>query len=503
MNSLSFTHVMVAFAVTYLLHSTVVFSVCWIVIRCLRVTSHHLLERVWKLAAVLGIVTAILQTGTGIAGLGTISAMVRFDPVATSSERALVGISETSPQEMHATITGSPSSVTGIEHFDQTQTEATTEAFVDTTERPVTNEPKHAVSSIDQAIELNSLADFAPVVRQSSRHWDVPYYIVHTVYAAVTISIVVGALLLALRTLTLRSTLAHADVLRDGPARQMLTGFLRSNQIRRRVRLLTSSRHAEPFACGLFGWTIVLPVGTDERLGPEELKALLAHEVAHLVRGDVCWLWFGQVLCACFAFQPLNFIARRRWQQAAECLCDDWAVRRGIRSLSLARCLTQIAEWRLGSQPFPIGLAAGGTRATLVQRVERLVEERQHTDGWASPLRHKLINIGTVLCIPFLVGLTPRIGLSLAAKCPDHLRGESHESAHIESAPDPLPTQAWEALQQELIQLESELNHANHLLNNLSSNPAIDELVDDIRQRTAQLRARREKISLSFGKGSE
>ncbi len=69
----------------------------------------------------------------------------------------------------------------------------------------------------------------------------------------------------------------------------------------------------EPFACGLLRWTIVLPAGIEQRLSGSEMKALLAHEVAHLVRRDPWWLWLGEVLCTCLAFQPLNFLARRRW----------------------------------------------------------------------------------------------------------------------------------------------------------------------------------------------
>src|SRR5688572_10347037 len=114
MNSLSFPHLLVSFAVTYLLHSTIVITVCWIFIRCLRMTSHYLLERVWKLAAVLGMVTAVLQTGAGIAGMNTVAAMIRFVPVATSSESALVGQSERSAQEMHGTIPRSPSSAVAV-----------------------------------------------------------------------------------------------------------------------------------------------------------------------------------------------------------------------------------------------------------------------------------------------------------------------------------------------------------------------------------------------------
>ncbi|MBP86430.1 MAG: hypothetical protein CMJ64_06910 [Planctomycetaceae bacterium] len=153
--------------------------------------------------------------------------------------------------------------------------------------------------------------------------------------------------------------------MKDGTARRTLDRFLKRHKIRRRIRLLTARNQSEPIAYGLFRWTIVLPEGAEDRLERNELKALLAHEVAHLVRGDVRWLWAGRVLCTCFAFQPLNFLARKRWQQVAEYLCDDWALERGVRSLSLARCLTQVAEWRFGADTPPSGWPLAARRQRL------------------------------------------------------------------------------------------------------------------------------------------
>ena len=107
----------------------------------------------------------------------------------------------------------------------------------------------------------------------------------------------------------------------------------------------------------------------------DELRGLLTHELAHLVRGDVIWMWIGRVVCTCLAFQPLNFIARRRWQNAAEYLCDDWAMAHGVHRVSMARCLTQIAEWQLDRRLGVDRLAVSGSPGTVSHRVTRLVND--------------------------------------------------------------------------------------------------------------------------------
>ncbi len=140
------------------------------------------------------------------------------------------------------------------------------------------------------------------------------------------------------------------------------------------MRLLVSPKCREPMAVGIVHWRIVLPAGIEGRLHGDELRALLAHELAHLVRGDTFWLLVGRLLCSCFAFQPLNFIARRRWRAAAELQCDLWAAELLADPFALARCLARVVEWQLQRSTLSAALAASGPRCSpLSERIERLL----------------------------------------------------------------------------------------------------------------------------------
>ena len=101
---------------------------------------------------------------------------------------------------------------------------------------------------------------------------------------------------------------------------------------------------------------------------------MLAHELGHLVRQDPLWLGVAVACESLFFFQPLNRLARRRIQEAAEYLCDDWAVRQTGGSLTLAKCLAEVATWMdAGARAVPVaGMAEN--RSQLVERVHRLVE---------------------------------------------------------------------------------------------------------------------------------
>lgn len=155
---------------------------------------------------------------------------------------------------------------------------------------------------------------------------------------------------------------------------QLLADLRRHAGVRRPVRLTQAAGLASPVA---LGWNeIVLPEAALTELDATQQKCLLAHELAHLVRRDPLWLALGCSIERLLFFQPLNRLARIRLQEAAEYLCDDWAVHRTGSGVSLATCLVKVAEWvTTPAQPVPLaGMAE--RRSQLVIRIHRLIEGR-------------------------------------------------------------------------------------------------------------------------------
>ena len=99
---------------------------------------------------------------------------------------------------------------------------------------------------------------------------------------------------------------------------------------------------------------------------------MLAHELAHLNRRDPHWLFaFGWL--ERFAFQPLNRIARKEFQRAAEQLCDGFALAQTQQPIALAQCLAEVAHWLRGEKdafPYP---AMAESASPLLKRVERVL----------------------------------------------------------------------------------------------------------------------------------
>ena len=178
--------------------------------------------------------------------------------------------------------------------------------------------------------------------------------------------------------------------------------YLRTeDNVRQDVRLTVSEGLASPVALG--ACEICLPARALSELDPIRMESILAHELAHLVRRDPMWLTIARVIEAVFFFQPLNVLARRRMQEAAEFACDAWASMRVARPLDLAHCLARVAEWTIAAPRLPVPAMAERRGAVLVRRVERLTTGRvvhERAPGRAARLGAVLALMGLTLVAP-------------------------------------------------------------------------------------------------------
>ena len=146
----------------------------------------------------------------------------------------------------------------------------------------------------------------------------------------------------------------------------------RANQ-HRSIHLTTHALCPVPLALG--GRHVVLPERFLQELDPEQQRAALAHEVAHVVRRDPEWRIAIEILERALFFQPLNRLARARLLDAAEFLCDEWAVRQTQSPLALARCLSIVASWWSPADTLPAGVSAmARSDSAMVRRVTRILD---------------------------------------------------------------------------------------------------------------------------------
>ncbi len=153
-----------------------------------------------------------------------------------------------------------------------------------------------------------------------------------------------------------------------------LDGLRSSASQSRSIRLTTSPICPVPLA--LAGRQIVVPERFLQELDPEQQRAALAHEMAHVARRDPEWRIAVEVLERALFFQPLNRLARARLCDSAEFLCDEWAVQHTQSPLALARCLSVVASWWSPADELPAGVSAmARSDSAMVRRVTHILNE--------------------------------------------------------------------------------------------------------------------------------
>jgi len=78
--------------------------------------------------------------------------------------------------------------------------------------------------------------------------------------------------------------------------------------------------------CGFVSPCVVLPENTLEECNPQELRLILAHELAHMKRRDVLWGWLPMLAQWIFFFNPVVWLVRSEWIFAQEAACDLMAL---------------------------------------------------------------------------------------------------------------------------------------------------------------------------------
>lgn len=172
--------------------------------------------------------------------------------------------------------------------------------------------------------------------------------------------------------------------------------------LRRAPVLLVSDEVASPLATGLWSPVVVLPTKAVQRLPVEGLRMALAHEVAHLKRGDLWLGWVPALAEALLFFHPLARRAAREYALAREEACDAEALRlTGAEPADYGELLLAFGVTRHHGTAAALGASAH------VHALHRRLSMLEHVDIGSSRSRRWLkvtvSALGLVALVPFQV----------------------------------------------------------------------------------------------------
>jgi len=162
---------------------------------------------------------------------------------------------------------------------------------------------------------------------------------------------------------------------------QMLAQALK---ISRPVRISKSLLARLPSVVGWFRPMILVPAGAFVGVDPQQLEALLAHELAHIRRHDYLVNLVQTAVETLLFYHPAVWWVGRKIRVERENCCDDLAVSACGDVLTYARALTRLEELRAGESQY--AMAAGG--GALLRRIRRLLAGGDATEhrgrNWAA-----------------------------------------------------------------------------------------------------------------------
>jgi len=423
-----------SWVLTYLAHSTLLLGLAWLLTRRVGAERLRLQERIWKTALFGGLLTAAVQVG--------------FDVSPLAGRLAL----------------GAPADATRVEvPAGELSGEARLEPTVLTARATPTGSESLAERFSWQRLLLGVWITGGAL----------------------------GVVLLLLAWRRIADFLAGRRRLRRGPAVEVLEQLSAAAGLRRPPRLCASHRLRSPATVGVFAPQICIPYRALSELTLEQLEALLAHELAHIVRRDPLWFLACRLVERALFFQPLNRVACRELQEIAEFLADDWAAQRTRRELALARCLTEVATWVLDRPPLVGVVPMASRNSRLAARITRLLdEEREPQDHRRRP--GALVVTGATLVVALL---------SLPGAAAIEPSADDEAAPTLTEAPRPVPpaiepelTELLRLLDQEVEALAREVDELDVELTTYGTGTRQAASFRQLGERLADLRVRRTRL---------
>jgi bla regulator protein blaR1 len=175
-----------------------------------------------------------------------------------------------------------------------------------------------------------------------------------------------------------------------------------STEIEASVPVLCSASLIEPGIFGFLRPVLLLPKGIMERLQPEQLQAVLQHEMCHVRRRDNLTFSLHMFTQALFWFHPLIWWIGARLIEEREHACDEAVLEAGGEAEVYAEGILNVCKFYVES---PLACASGVSGSDLKNRITRIM---------SSPITHQLsltrkILLGTAgfaaVLLPLMLGV--------------------------------------------------------------------------------------------------
>jgi len=191
-----------------------------------------------------------------------------------------------------------------------------------------------------------------------------------------------------------RETVAVPDELKD-----IVDQYQKHLKIRKKIEMLASQMIESPAVVGFFKPVILMPVQMLTGTSYDYLRAIIAHEIAHIYRHDFIVNIIQSVAMSLFYYHPLAWWINNQINEAREQSCDDIAIEICNDALLYSKALLQVSEMQASN--LALAQAFYQNKNTLLKRVQRLLKISNQKSNKMEKLIAISLIVGTLVTYTF------------------------------------------------------------------------------------------------------
>ena len=151
----------------------------------------------------------------------------------------------------------------------------------------------------------------------------------------------------------------------------------------------------------IVGWLkpcIYFPIGLVNQISQEEAEAILAHEIAHIIRNDFLVNIIQSIGEAFFYFHPAVWWISANIRNEREHACDDLAIRIIGDKLKYAKSLVYLQEWESLAKP-GLAMSFSNKETPLFDRIKRILNQPKNKHDMKQKILASLILLSSIIWI--------------------------------------------------------------------------------------------------------
>ena len=171
--------------------------------------------------------------------------------------------------------------------------------------------------------------------------------------------------------------------------------------ITKKIRLWISHHIDVPATIGFIKPVILIPLASVNRLSPDQLEAIILHELSHIKRNDYLINLFISIIETILFFNPFVVLLAKIIKRERENCCDDFVIQYQYDRYDYASALLSLEKFRNINLRLAIGATSG--KKQLLLRIQRIMEINSNTNfNYGQKLLALLLITGVVCSVAWL-----------------------------------------------------------------------------------------------------